>query len=279
MGQAKKGPDGHPDALLKDGDQQDSASLPVHCVNREQADFMPADELPEGDLARVKLVTAALRLVSVSVAFGVASGTVAVTTGLQNHSLGVFAAGLGVLADITGSAVLIWRFGAKLRRPLESGNLEARAAVVVAVALRVVSAVLLIESVDALTDRISSRHVERDLLAEGVSLVVLAPLAYAKRRLGRRLASRALRGDGALSGVGTATSLLALTAPGALPGAGLVVGRPDRRLDRRSHRGRGSLAYRATAAVVSAGPDPGSASLGGRSRTGSGVWRGSAAPR
>ena len=40
----------------------------------------------------------------------------------------------------------------------------------------------------------------------------LTPLAYAKRRLGRRMASRALQGDGALSGIGAASSLLALTA-------------------------------------------------------------------
>ncbi len=50
------------------------------------------------------------------------------------------------------------------------------------------------------------------LAAAGVTLAVLTPLAYAKRRLGRRMASRALRGDGALSGIGAATSLLALAA-------------------------------------------------------------------
>ena len=43
-------------------------------------------------------------------------------------------------------------------------------------------------------------------------MVVLTPLALAKRRLGRRMASRALQGDGALSGIGAATSFLALTA-------------------------------------------------------------------
>lgn len=49
------------------------------------------------------------------------------------------------------------------------------------------------------------------LIAAGISLVVLAPSAYAKRRLGARMASRALQADGALSGIGAATSLLALT--------------------------------------------------------------------
>jgi len=40
---------------------------------------------------------------------------------------------------------------------------------------------------------------------------VLTPLAVAKRRLGARLGSRALQGDGSLSGIGAATSFLALT--------------------------------------------------------------------
>ena len=70
--------------------------------NQETAVQVPANELPESDPARLKLVTAALRLVSISVGFGMLSGTVSVITGLQDHSLGVFAIGLGVLADVTG---------------------------------------------------------------------------------------------------------------------------------------------------------------------------------
>jgi divalent metal cation (Fe/Co/Zn/Cd) transporter len=86
-------------------------------------------------VARFKLVTAALRLVSISVAFGVLSGALSVTVGLQDHSLGVFAIGLGVLADVTGSAVLTWRFRAERRQLGQSGGAEARAAIVVAIAL------------------------------------------------------------------------------------------------------------------------------------------------
>ena len=50
------------------------------------------------------------------------------------------------------------------------------------------------------------------LREQGLSLAVLTPLAYAKRRLGAQIASRALQGDGTLSGIGAATSLFALTA-------------------------------------------------------------------
>ena len=87
------------------------------------------------------MVTRALWLVSVSVAFGALSGVVSVITGLHDHSLSVLAVGLGVLADVTGSAVLIWRFRAERQQPGQSGAQETRAAIIVAVALAVVSAV------------------------------------------------------------------------------------------------------------------------------------------
>jgi divalent metal cation (Fe/Co/Zn/Cd) transporter len=173
---------------------------------------MPADQAASSDPARVRLVTTALWLVSISVAFGVLCGAVSVITGLHGHSLGVFAIGLGVLADVIGSAVLIWRFGAERRQPLHSGTAEARAAIVVAAALAIVSAVLVIDSAAALAAGSRPGTSGVTLAAAGVSLAVLAPLAYAKRRLGRQMASRALQGDGTLSGIGAATSLLALTA-------------------------------------------------------------------
>jgi divalent metal cation (Fe/Co/Zn/Cd) transporter len=171
---------------------------------------MPADQSSGSYLSRRHMVTQALWLVSISVAFGALSGTVSVITGLRGHSLSVFAVGLGVLADVTGSAVLIWRFRAERHQPGRSGAQETRAAIIVSVALAVVCVVLMVESVTAL---ISGSHPGTSgitLVAAAVSLAVLTPLAYAKRRLGGQMASRALQGDGALSGIGAATSLLAL---------------------------------------------------------------------
>lgn len=171
---------------------------------------MPVGGLAGSDPARRKLVTAALRLVWVSVGFGLISGAVSVTTGLRGHSLAVFGAGLGVLADVTGSAVLVWRFRAERRQAGHSGVAEARAVMVVAVALAAVSAVLFVWSSAALANGSHPGASALTVAAAAVSLVVLAPLAHAKRRLGRRMGSRALQGDGALSGIGAATSLLAL---------------------------------------------------------------------
>jgi len=161
---------------------------------------------------RADLIAAALRLVTASVAFGVLSGAVSIVTGLQDHSLGVLAIGLGVAADVTGSATLIWRFRAERRHPGRSDATETRAAIVVAVSLTVVSGVLIIESAVALASGSRPGTSAVTLIAAGVSLAVLAPLAVAKRRLGRRMASQALQGDGTLSGIGGATSLLALAA-------------------------------------------------------------------
>jgi divalent metal cation (Fe/Co/Zn/Cd) transporter len=165
---------------------------------------------PDSGLTRAQRVTRALWLVSVSVAFGLVSGVVSVITGLHGHSLGVFAVGLGVLADVTGSATLIWRFEAERRRAGQSAAYEWRAAVIVAITLAVVAVVLTAESIWALASGSRPGTSAITLIAAGVSLAVLTPLACAKRRLGRQMGSRALQGDGTLSGIGAATSLLAL---------------------------------------------------------------------
>lgn len=169
-------------------------------------------ELQGSRTARARMLTQALWLVSISVAFGLVSGSVSVITGLHSHSLGVFAVGLDVLADVTGSAVLIWRFRAERDQPAQSGAQENRAAIIVAVALAVVSMTLTFETVTALVQSSRPTSSAITLIAAGLSLTVLSPLAFAKRCLGRRMASPALQGDGALSAIGAATSLLALAA-------------------------------------------------------------------
>lgn len=173
---------------------------------------MLPSQVPDSDLTRAEQVTRALQLVSISVAFGLVSGAVSVITGLGAHSLGVFAVGLGVFADVTGSATLIWRFRAERHQPGHSAAHERRAAIIVAVALAAVAVVLTVESITALVSDSRPGTSAIALIAAGVSLAVLTPLAYAKRRLGRQMGSLALQGDGALSGIGAATSVLALAA-------------------------------------------------------------------
>jgi hypothetical protein len=62
---------------------------------------MAGHQPPPGGPVRLRQITAALWLVRVSVAFGIVSGAVSVTTGLADCSLSVLPVGLGVLADVT----------------------------------------------------------------------------------------------------------------------------------------------------------------------------------
>jgi divalent metal cation (Fe/Co/Zn/Cd) transporter len=120
--------------------------------------------------------------------------------------------GLGVLADVTGSATLIWRFGTEQSQPGLSGRRERQSAAIVAAALAVVAVLLVSQSALALAQGARPDASPVTLTAAVISLVVLTPLAAAKRRLGRRMRSTALQGDGTLSGIGAATSFLALAA-------------------------------------------------------------------
>jgi divalent metal cation (Fe/Co/Zn/Cd) transporter len=153
-----------------------------------------------------------LRLVWVSVDVGIVSGAVSLMTGLANHSVAMLAVGLGVLADVTGSATLIWRFRTERRQPRQSQAAEVRAAIAVAAALAIASAAITVQAAIALATGSRPGTSSVTLIAAGASVVILTPLAWAKRRLGRQMGSRALRGDGTLSGIGAATSLLALAA-------------------------------------------------------------------
>lgn len=176
---------------------------------------MPPTAAPPAAADQIGQVRRALRLVIISVVFGLASGAVSVASGLRGHSLGLLAVGVGVLADVAGSATLIWRFRAELSQPVQpgqSGRRERQAAVIGAATLAVVAALLVAESVLALAESARPDASPVTLAAPGISLVVLTPLAASKRRLGRRMGSRALQGDGTLSGIGAATSFLALAA-------------------------------------------------------------------
>ena len=159
---------------------------------------------------RVVLLDRALLLVTVSVVWGAVAGSYTVTIGILDGSLGVLGVGLGALADLAGSAVLIWRFRAERREPLAARASEARAALVVAGALFTVAGVLAVEAVHALSQGTSPRASLPAMAGAAVTAAVLVPLALAKHRTGRALGSAALGGDATLSAVGASTALLAL---------------------------------------------------------------------
>ena len=114
-----------------------------------------------------------------------------------------------MVADLSGSAVLIWRFRAE-RRPPRRPRGRDLAGRVVATALCLTSVVLIAGSVRALAAGSRPGTSVLALVVPAVTLVVLVPLAIAKRRTGAALGSPALEGDATLSAVGATMSFLAL---------------------------------------------------------------------
>lgn len=169
----------------------------------------PAEGVPL-DPHRAALLRRALRLSYASIGFGLAAGSVSVGSGIAEHSLGVLAAGLSVLADVTGSVVLIWRFRSERSDPERAARVEQLAAAAVAGALGLIALALAFESINALVAGSHPGSSALTVTIAAVSIVVLMPLAYLKRDTATRLGSHALRGDSTLSAIGATTALLAL---------------------------------------------------------------------
>ncbi|MDE3130902.1 MAG: cation transporter, partial [Acidobacteriota bacterium] len=159
---------------------------------------------------RAALLGHALRLSWASIGFGLISGSVAVASGIAKHSLGVLAAGLSVLADVTGSVVLVWRFRTERSDPIRAERVEELAALAVAGALGLIAVALAFEAVAALLAGTHPGSSALTVITAAVSIVALAPLAHLKRRAADRLSSHALRGDSTLSAIGAGTAALAL---------------------------------------------------------------------
>jgi divalent metal cation (Fe/Co/Zn/Cd) transporter len=174
-------------------------------------------EVPRAQAHRSTLTALALRLSWASVVWATVSGTSSLVIGVLDHSLAIIGVGLNLLGDLAGSLALIWRF--RRERGMASGaeNAERVAKVVVGTALILVAAFLAVQAVRRLADGTRPIAAVGPLLVAAASVLVLPPLARAKRRVGTLLGSRALHGDGTLSGVGAAIALLAL--------AGLLVNR------------------------------------------------------
>jgi divalent metal cation (Fe/Co/Zn/Cd) transporter len=159
---------------------------------------------------RQGLVQKAILLSVVSVIWGLGVGTWSITAGLLAGSLGVLGLGLDVVADVVGSASLVWRFRRERSDPHAAERAEARASVVVVAALLLTASVLIVASVQALIAGTAPDNSVSAMVSAGLSVLVLTPLAIVKHRVGTELSSSALKGDGTLSGIGASLGVLAL---------------------------------------------------------------------
>jgi divalent metal cation (Fe/Co/Zn/Cd) transporter len=170
----------------------------------------PAKTMTLTERDRSALIALALRLSWLSVAWAVLSGAASLTVGVLDHSLAIVGVGLNLLGDMAWSLVLIWRFTHERKRSHRAEHAEGVARLTVGACLTIVASFLAVEAVRRLTAGTGAAGAVAPILVAAASLVVLPPLARAKRRAGTMLGSRALRGDGTLSGVGAAIALLAI---------------------------------------------------------------------
>jgi divalent metal cation (Fe/Co/Zn/Cd) transporter len=159
---------------------------------------------------RAALVAVALRLSWMSVGWAILSGAASVTVGLLDHSLAIVGVGLNLAGDLVGSLALVWRFRHEREQAHRADEAERVARLLVGACLSIVAVFLTVEAVRRLSAGATAADAVAPILVAAASLLVLPPLSRAKRRAGSMLGSRALRGDGTLSGVGAAIALLAV---------------------------------------------------------------------
>jgi cation diffusion facilitator family transporter len=159
---------------------------------------------------RRSLVTAAVRVSSLSVAWSLVVGTVAVVSGVAAHALALVALGLESLVDGSASMVLVWRFEIERRDPDRARRVERIAHWFIAVTLTVVALYIAAQAIRALVTGAEPDSVTAGIVIAVASIAVLPFLAIAKFRLARRLQSAALRGDGILTATGAVLGVAVL---------------------------------------------------------------------
>jgi divalent metal cation (Fe/Co/Zn/Cd) transporter len=175
-------------------------------------------------MRRVRDARVALIACACSVAWAALAGIASLTVGAVSGSLALLAFGLSSVIDGSASAVLVWRFRRELGQAghfsRDLDRVERIAARAVAVAMLASATYVLVQAGRSL---IAQAHPEQSgmgiVLLTG-SLLLLPPVGIVKLRLGKRLRSRALEGDGVLSIVGATLAATALVGLAANAGLG-----------------------------------------------------------
>jgi divalent metal cation (Fe/Co/Zn/Cd) transporter len=152
----------------------------------------------------------AMRVSATSVVWTLLAGAAAVVIGLRAHTLALVAFGaIGVL-DAAGSVALVVHFRHSLAHDVASARHERIALNVVTAGLFTVGCVTAAFSIHRLLTPSTAESDAAGIVLAAVSVVVLAILSRAKRRLSRRVGSHALHADSWLSAAGALLALVTL---------------------------------------------------------------------
>jgi len=147
-----------------------------------------------------------------SVAIGLVAAIAAIGLGVTSGSLSLVAFGVDAAIDSAASTALVWRFRIERQDPARADRVEHAAERIVGGVLVVAALVLALGAVRALLTHGTAHTSVAHLTLLIASLVVLPPLAIAKRRVAIRLGSAALRNDALLTGAAALLALVALLA-------------------------------------------------------------------
>ncbi len=152
----------------------------------------------------------AVAVSSMSVAWSLTSGIVAIVVGSAAGTLSLLAYGLDAIVDATASVMILL----DLRVEIVGGDPPAhrRAEKAVGIALLVIGTGVTAEAAHSLLNEKPSSHTTVGIVVAVASTLLLPPLAIAKVRIAKRLRSPALQGDGFLTAGGA--SLAAVTLVG-----------------------------------------------------------------
>lgn len=140
---------------------------------------------------------------------GIAGGT-AVIVGLASGSLSLLGFGFDAAIDCVASIALVWRFRIEAREPHRAERVETIAEGIVGIVLLVLAAYLGFSAIRALIDGAHPQHSIIGTALLLLSVAVLPPLAVAKYRVARMLASGALRADSVLTGIAALLAIISL---------------------------------------------------------------------
>jgi divalent metal cation (Fe/Co/Zn/Cd) transporter len=172
--------------------------------------------------ARDKLLQRALALSVLSIGISGIAGGAATVVGFGSGSLSLLSFGFDAAIDAVASLALVWRFSIEAREPLRAERVERIGEGIVGTTMIVLAAYLGLSSIRAL---ITASHPEPTVVGTALllfSVVALPPLALAKYRVARTLASGALRADSVLTGVAALLALIGFVGLGMSQALGLT---------------------------------------------------------
>lgn len=170
---------------------------------------------------RTRDLRLARRLSAISVAEGAIVAVFGLVLGFQSGSLSLIGFGLDSAIDSLASIVLVWRFSIETSSAHQGARAELLAERLIAIVLLLSATGLVIGATHSLLTHSEAESSTAQIVLLAVSLVVLPPLAFAKRRVADRLASNALRKDALLTTAGAVLALIALAAGQFAPTLGL----------------------------------------------------------